>query len=474
MASTSGLPTECRTALHGLLGDGRFTEAPALRDRHGRGESYHEGIPPDAVAFPESAEEVAAIVSACVRSGVPVIPFGTGTSAENHVAAPLGGVSVDTSRMDRVVAVHADDGDAVVQPGVTRKRLNQHLRDHGLFFPVDPGADASIGGMASTRASGTNAVRYGTMRENVLALQVVLPSGEIIRVGTRARKSAAGLDLTRLFVGAEGTLGIVTEVTLRLHAIPEAMSSAVCAFPDVGSAVGTAIATLHSGILPARVELLDAAQMAACNAYSKLDAPALPTLFFEFHGSRRAAEDDARRTEEIAGQYGGTGFRWSSSPEERTRLWQARHDVYYAALALRPGCVGWPTDVCVPLSRLAECLAETREDIASSGVTAPISGHVGDGNFHLVMVVDPGNEGEMERARALNERLILRALSMDGTSTGEHGIGIGKRKYMVREHGAGAVALMGRLKGVVDPAGLMNPGKMLPDELVAGERSHGT
>ncbi len=445
--------------LREIAGD-RVSTAEAVRDHHGHDESYHPGVPPDAVVFAESTEEVAAIVRACADRDVPVIPYGTGTSLEGHVAAIHGGVCIDLSRMDKVLAVNAADLDCVVQAGVTRKALNTFLRDTGLFFPVDPGADASLGGMTATRASGTNAVRYGTMRENVLALTVVSADGRIIRTASRARKSAAGYDLTRLFVGSEGTLGVITEITLKLYGIPEAISAAVAGFPDLESAVNTVILTIQSGIPVARIELLDEAQMDAVNRYSDLDYPVRPTLFFEFHGSDRGVVEQVEAVKAIAGDFGADDFRWATHAEDRNKLWQARHDAYYACLALRPGAKGIATDVCVPISRLAECILETRKDIDASGLLAPIVGHVGDGNFHLVLVVDPDDADEMHRAKALNDRMIMRALAMDGTCTGEHGVGQGKMDFLIAEHGE-AVSLMRDLKRAFDPKNIMNPGKIV-------------
>ena len=438
----------------------RVSTAGSVLEQHGRGESYHPSRPPDAVVFVESTGEVARIVEVCAARRVPVIPFGSGTSLEGHVAALAGGVCIDLSRMDRVLAVNADDMDATVEAGVTRKQLNAYLRDTGLFFPIDPGADVSIGGMAATRASGTNAVRYGTMRENVLALAVVLADGRVIRTSRRARKSAAGYDLTRLFVGSEGTLGVITEVTLRVHGIPEAISSAVCAFPDLGAAVDTVIATMQSGVPVARIELLDEVQMDAVNRYSKLDYEVAPTLFFEFHGSEAGVVEQVKTVESLARDLGGGDFRWATRPEERARLWQARHDAYYACLALRPGAKGMATDVCVPISRLAECILETRADIDRSGLLAPIVGHVGDGNFHLVLVIDPDDPDELRRAEALNERMVMRALAMDGTCTGEHGVGYGKMEFLTAEHGE-AVSVMRAIKVALDPLNIMNPGKIV-------------
>ena len=452
----SALIEELRT----LLGD-RLSTSDAVRAQHGHDESYHATLPPDAVAFAETTEEVSKIVAACARYKTPVIAFGTGTSLEGHVAAVEGGVTIDLSRMNKILEVNTDDLDCRVQAGVTRKQLNTHLRDTGLFFPIDPGADASLGGMASTRASGTNAVRYGTMRENVLGLTVVMADGRVIRTGGRARKSAAGYDLTRLFVGSEGTLGIVTEVQLRLYGQPDTIRAAVADFPSVKAAVDTVILTIQSGIPVARIELLDAVQMDAVNRYSKLDYAVLPTLFFEFHGSEAATAEQVAQVETIAGENGAGRFHWATSSEERTKLWQARHDAYYAALALRPGKKGWPTDVCVPISRLADCIGETLDDLKESGLLAPLVGHVGDGNFHLVYVIDPSDETEMARAAAHNSRMVKRAIAMGGTATGEHGIGSGKRAYLAIEHGEGAVAAMRALKAALDPDNIMNPGKVV-------------
>ncbi|HEX9585077.1 MAG TPA: FAD-linked oxidase C-terminal domain-containing protein [Gammaproteobacteria bacterium] len=447
-------------ALRALLGE-RLSTSAAVREQHGKDESYHTPAAPDAVAFAESTEEIAAIVSLCAQHRVPVIPFGTGTSLEGHVAALHGGVCIDVSRMDQVIEVNPEDLDCRVQAGVTRKALNDYLRDTGLFFPIDPGADASLGGMTATRASGTNAVRYGTMRENVLGLTVVTADGRVIRTGGRARKSSAGYDLTRLFVGSEGTLGVIAEIQLKLYGIPEAISAAVCSFATLEGAVNAVIQTIQSGIPVARIELLDEVQMDAVNRYSKLDYPVQPTLFFEFHGSEAGVAEQTERVGEIAAEFGGGNFEWATRPEDRTRLWQARHDAYYAAIALRPGCKGWPTDVCVPISRLAECILETRKDIDERGIITPIVGHVGDGNFHLVFVVDPDNPEEMETAREVNQRMVIRALEMGGTCTGEHGIGYGKIEFLKAEHGMEAVSVMRQIKNALDPAGLMNPGKIL-------------
>ena len=445
--------------LRELLGD-RLSTSDAVREQHGRDESFHEVHAPDAVAFAASTDEVAAIVRACARHRAPVIAYGTGTSLEGHVQALHGGVCIDVSPMNEVLEVNAEDLDCRVQPGVTRKQLNNYLRDTGLFFPIDPGADASLGGMTATRASGTNAVRYGTMRENVLGLTVVLADGRVIETGGRARKSAAGYDLTRLFVGSEGTLGVITEIQLRLYGIPEAISSAVCSFPTLEGAVRTVTQTIQMGVPVARIELLDEFQMDAINRYSDLSYPAQPTLFFEFHGSDNAVREQAEIVGEIAGEHGGSDFQWATRQEDRNRLWQARHDAYYAALALRPGCKGWATDVCVPISELTDCMLETRRDIDESGILAPIVSHAGDGNFHLVFLVDPANEDEMARAGAVNDRMVARALAAGGTCTGEHGVGYGKIEKLKAEHGE-AVSVMRQIKVALDPDNIMNPGKIL-------------
>ncbi|MBT3660650.1 MAG: FAD-binding protein [Rhodospirillaceae bacterium] len=453
------LSDDLLSELRGIV-EQRLSTSEAIREQHGHDESYHLGHPPGAVVFAHSTEEVSAVVKACAARGVPVIPFGTGTSLEGHVAALHGGVCIDLSQMDAVIQVNAEDMDVTVQPGVRRKQLNEYLRDTGLFFPIDPGADASLGGMTATRASGTNAVRYGTMRENVLALTVVMADGRIIRTARRARKSAAGYDLTRLFVGSEGTLGVITEITLRLYGIPEAVSAAVASFPDLEAAVNTVILTIQSGIPVARVELLDDVQMDAVNRYSDLDYPVQSTLFFEFHGTPSGVEEQSAMVQDIAKEFGAADFQWTTKAEERTKLWQARHDAYYAGLALRPGSKGMATDVCVPLSRLAECIVETRKDIDQSGLIAPIVGHVGDGNFHLVLLMDPDDTDEIARIKALNERMIMRAIAMDGTCTGEHGVGSGKIDFLVAEHGE-AVSVMRAMKMALDPDNIMNPGKIV-------------
>ena len=442
-----------------LLGD-RLSTSMAVREHHGTDLSYHTPAAPDAVAFVESTEEVVEIVKICGQHGVPIIPYGTGTSLEGHITAPEGGVCIDLSGMNQILEVNAEDMDVTVEPGVTRKQLNEHLRDTGLFFPIDPGADASLGGMSATRASGTNAVRYGTMRENVLSLEVVLADGRVIRTARRARKSAAGYDLTRLFVGSEGTLGVITKITVRLYGIPEAISAAVCAFDDISGAVDTTILTIQSGIPIARIELMDDVQMDAINKYSKLDYDVKPTLFLEFHGTEAGVREQAEQVQEIASENGGSNFQWSTKTEERTALWQARHDAAYAMIALRPGASVIVTDVCVPISQLAECIRETKEDIANSDIIAPLVGHVGDGNFHLGYLIDLDDPDEVLKAKAMNERLINRALSMGGTCTGEHGIGIGKIDFLVAEHGE-AVSVMRTIKMALDPDNMFNPGKIV-------------
>jgi D-lactate dehydrogenase (cytochrome) len=438
----------------------RLVTSQAVREQHGHTTTWHSNEPPDAVVFPQSTEDVQQIVGICAKHAVPVIPFGTGTSLEGHVNAPFGGVSIDVRDMNRVLAVHAEDLDCVIEPGITRKTLNEHLRDQGLFFPIDPGADASLGGMTATRASGTNAVRYGTMKDNVLSLKAVLANGELIRTASRARKSSAGYDLTRLFVGSEGTLGVITEITLRLAGIPEAIAAGVCPFGSVEAACNATIATIQSGIPVARIELLDELQVKACNAYSKLTLPEQPMLFVEFHGSPAGVAEQCERFGEIANDFEGGPFDWAMRAEDRTRLWQARHDAYFAARGLRPGTQPVATDVCVPISRLAECVTESQRDIAESRLIAPIAGHVGDGNFHLSLLIDMNDRDEVVRAEKFMERLVARALAMDGTCTGEHGVGQGKKKYLLAEHGEPALAVMRAIKKALDPQGIMNPGKV--------------
>jgi D-lactate dehydrogenase (cytochrome) len=439
----------------------RVATSLAVRQQHANTLTWVENQPPDLVVYPHTTEEVVAIVKLCAAHRAPMVPFGTGTSFEGHVNAPFGGVSIDTSEMKRVIAVHPEDLDCVIEPGITRKELNEHLRDQGLFFPIDPGADASLGGMVGTRASGTNAVRYGTMKDNVLALTVVLPSGEVVKTSRRAKKSSAGYDLTRLFVGSEGTLGVVTEITLRLHGIPEAISAGICPFPSVKAACDATIVTIQSGLPVARIELLDEVQVRAVNLYSKLGLPESPLLLLEFHGTDASVREQAERFGEIAREYGGGPFEWATKAEDRSRLWQARHDAYWACMALRPGAKGISTDVCVPISRLAECVDATKRDIEATGLIAPIVGHVGDGNFHALPLVDMDDSAELARAEALIARLVERALAMEGTCTGEHGVGQQKMKYLEAEHGSVALELMRSLKRAVDPLDIMNPGKIV-------------
>lgn len=446
--------------LRELLGD-RISTVDSVLQQHGRGESWHPTQAPDAVCFAQSNQEVAQIVRLCAKSQTPIIAYGTGTSLEGQVQAVNGGICIDLSQMDAVLEVNTEDMDCRVQAGVTRRQLNQYLRDTGLFFPIDPGADTSIGGMAATRASGTNAVRYGTMRENVLALTVVTASGEIIKTGTRARKSAAGYDLTRLFVGSEGTLGIMTEITLRLYGLTEAISAAIVSFPDVRSATDATIQTIQMGIPVARIELVDRDYMKAINSYSKTDYPELDTLFLEFHGTNDGVAEQVKLFEEISREFGASGFQWARQEEDRTRLWRARHDAYYAGLAVIPGSRGYVTDVCVPISKLADCIAETQQDIVATGLFAPIIGHVGDGNFHSTIFIDPDDKAMLETALEFDKRLVQRALDMGGTCTGEHGIGIGKLKHMRNEHGDGAIATMQSIKQALDPHNIMNPGKVV-------------
>ena len=438
----------------------RLVTSQAVRQQHGHTTTWHHNEPPDAVVFPQSTQDAQQIVRICATHAVPVIAFGTGTSLEGHVNAPFGGISIDVRDMNRVLAVHAEDLDCVIEPGITRKTLNEHLRDQGLFFPIDPGADASLGGMTATRASGTNAVRYGTMKDNVLSLKAVLANGELIKTASRAKKSSAGYDLTRLFVGSEGTLGVITEITLRLAGIPEAIAAGTCPFASVEAACNATIATIQSGIPVARIELLDALQVKACNAYSKLTLPEQPMLFLEFHGSAAGVAEQSERFGEIARELGGGPFEWATRAEDRTRLWQARHDAYFAARGLRPGTQPVATDVCVPISKLAECVTESQRDIAENRLLAPIAGHVGDGNFHLSLLIDMDDPDEVTRAEKFMERLVARALAMDGTCTGEHGVGQGKLKYLAAEHGSAALDVMRAIKGALDPQGIMNPGKI--------------
>jgi D-lactate dehydrogenase (cytochrome) len=443
--------------------DQRFSRGESTCLQHGRDESVHMPMLPGGVVFVESTDEIADVVRLCGEHGVPLIPYGVGSSVEGHVLAPHGGISLDMSGMNQILAIHAEDGDAVVQAGVTRMQLNAALKGTGLFFPIDPGADATLGGMAATRASGTNAVRYGTMKDNVLATTSVLADGRILKTGGRARKSSAGYDLTRLLVGSEGTLAIMSELTVKLYPIPEAISAAVCTFPDIESAVQTVIQTIQLGVPVARIELLDSLSLRAINQFSKTTLAEAPTLFFEFHGSPSGVEEQAETVQAIAADLGGANFEWATRPEDRSRLWQARHDAYFACLQLKPGCRCFPTDVCVPISRLAECIAATNEDIAQVSIPIALFGHVGDGNFHLVVLVDPDNAAEMAEAAWISSRVVERAIAMEGTCTGEHGIGLGKRKYLVQEHGAVAVDIMRSIKMALDPHQRLNPGKIFPD-----------
>ena len=453
--------TALKGELQGQFGN-RYSDNTSVREQHGHTLTWTGNQPSDAVVFAQSTEEVSQIVRLCARYKAPVIPFGTGTSLEGHVNAPFGGVCIDLSMMKRVVAVHPEDLDCVVEPGITRKELNDYLRDTGLFFPIDPGADASIGGMVSTRASGTNAVRYGTMKDNVIALTVVMANGDIVRTARRARKSSAGYDLTRLIIGAEGTLGVVTEITLKLHGIPEAISAGVCPFPDIDACCNAAIATIQSGIPVARMELMDKIGVQAVNMHSKLGLPETPMLLMEFHGSDASVKEQAERFGEIAEDLGGGPFTWATQAEERTKLWQARHDAYWACFTLRPGTKAIATDICVPISRLADCVNETHKDIADSRLVSPIIGHVGDGNFHCNLLVDINDGDEMQRAEGFLERLVQRGLAMEGTCTGEHGVGQAKMKYMGEEHSAATLGVMRTIKQALDPDNIMNPGKLVP------------
>ena len=438
----------------------RVSTAKSVRYQHGKDESYHEIAPPDIVVFPQTIEEVSKIISLCFDYKVPVVPFGAGTSLEGHITAVRGGISIDLMNMNKIIKVNIDDLDVIVEPGVTRKQLNRHLRDTGLFFPVDPGADASLGGMAATRASGTNAVRYGTMKENVISVKAVMADGKIINTGGRAKKSSAGYDLTRLLVGSEGTLGVIVEITLKLYGIPEVIAAGVCSFKTLEGAIKSVIELVQLGIPVARCELLDEVQMLAVNRYSNLNHPVQPTLFFEFHGSSNNVDEQIDVVGNLIKEYGGGELNYATHEEDRNRLWQARHDAYYAALALIPNAKGMPTDVCVPISRLAECILETKKDILDTGILAPIVGHVGDGNFHLTFVLDPSDSLQLEKANEINKRMVLRALSMDGTCTGEHGIGLGKRDFIKLEHGE-AFSVMQNIKTVFDPKNIMNPGKII-------------
>lgn len=447
--------------LRAICGE-RVSTAAAIREHHSHGESWHPPGVPDAVVFPASTAEVRAVVAACARARVPMVPFGMGSSLEGHVNAIHGGISIDLTRMTRVLRLSADDCDVTVEAGISRLTLDDRLRNTGLMFPIDPGADATIGGMAATRASGTTAVRYGTMRDNVLGLTVVLADGRVVTTGSRARKSSSGYDLTRLFVGSEGTLGVITELTLRLSGRPEAVRAAVCPFASMDDAARTVIETIQLGIPVARIEIVDEAQLRVVNAYSKTDYPIAPTLFFEFHGfSEATVEEQIRAVEGIAREHGASAFQWASSPEARATLWKARHNAYYATVAARPGARAWTTDVCVPISRLAECLRETQEDIRATGIEAPLVGHAGDGNFHLIIMLNPDDAAELATVASFSERLVDRALRFGGTCSGEHGVGLGKQRYLAREHGEG-LDVMRAIKQALDPLNLMNPGKLIP------------
>jgi D-lactate dehydrogenase (cytochrome) len=459
--ASAGLPSAAIDALRAFLGE-RFSMASAERDQHGHGESYHASRPPDAVCYALSTEEVSAIVRVCAAHRLAVVPFGAGTSLEGHVSAINGGVCIDVSRMTRIVAVRPEDLDATIEPGVTRHQLNEHLRDTGMFFPVDPGGESTLGGMAATRASGTNAVRYGTMRENVVSMTVVLADGSVMTTGTRARKSSAGYDLTRLFVGSEGTLGIITELTVRLYGIPESVSAAICPFSTVDAAVATVVSIIQCGIPIARVELLDPRTIQATNRYSSLDLRELPTLFMEFHGSSAAVTEQMALAKDLAEQNDALAFEGATDADARNRLWRARHNVHYAIQAMRPNARVWSTDVCVPISNLARCVSETQADIDGASFFISTVGHVGDGNFHLGLVIDPTSPDELAEADAINDRLVRRAIALDGTCTGEHGVGSGKVKFMTLEHGAG-VGVMRAIKTALDPLGILNPGKIIPD-----------
>ncbi len=452
--------TQAVAEIKEILGD-RLSVAQAVREQHGKDQTWAPGAPPDAVAFVKSTEEVRRIVAICAHYETPVIAYGTGTSLEGHFTAPFGGISVDLSAMNQVLEVNAEDLDARVEAGVTRKTLNTHLRDQGLFFPIDPGADASLGGMAATRASGTNAVRYGTMRENVLNLTAVLANGEVVKTAKRAKKSSAGYDLTRLLVGSEGTLGIITEVGVRLYGIPESIAAGVCPFPSVDAACQAAIQTIQLGIPVARIELVDDEHVKAFNAYSKIDLKVAPTLFVEFHGTEAGTAEQSELFGAIAQDLGGGPFAWATKEEDRQRLWQARHDAFWATKSLMPGKEAFSTDVCVPISRLAECVKETQADLAANNLYGPIVGHVGDGNFHVVLYCDRSDAGEFKRVKGFYERLIKRAIAMEGTSTGEHGVGVGKMAFLELEHGSEGLAMMRRIKQALDPKNILNPGKIV-------------
>ena len=453
------VPAELLDALKAAFGE-RVSTSDAVRAHHGRDESPFDPQLPDAVVFAHSTEDVQTAVKLCGQYNVPIIPYGNGSSLEGHLLAVEGGVSIDLSEMNQVLSIAAEDLTVTVQAGVSRKALNEALRDTGLFFPIDPGADASIGGMSATRASGTNAVRYGTMRENVLGLTVVLADGRIVKTGTRARKSSAGYDLTRLFVGSEGTLGVITEITVRIYPQPEAVSAAICTFPSMGDAVKSVIETIQLGVPIARVEFVDSLAIRAINRHSNLTLPESPTLFFEFHGTEAGVKEQAETVQQITADNAGSGFEWATRPEDRSRLWNARHSAYFAMLQLKPGCRAVTTDVCVPISRLAECVVETEQDLKGSPLPCPIVGHVGDGNFHVAMLIDPAKPEEFEEAERLNRRIVERALRMDGTCTGEHGVGLHKMGFLLDEHGADAIDAMRAVKHALDPRNLMNPGKI--------------
>jgi len=463
-ASLQSLPSDVLEALQKIVGEKKVMTGMAIREQHAKDESYHgdaDGLfPPQAVVFPSNTQQVAEVVKVCSAYQIPVVASGACTSLEGHLAALKGGINLNFRDMAEVLEVNASDLDCRVQAGVTRIQLNEYVRDTGLFFPIDPGADASLGGMASTRASGTNAVRYGTMRDNVLGLTAVLADGTIVKTGGRARKSSTGYDLTRLLVGAEGTLGIITEVALRLHGQPESIASAVCEFESLHGAVDATIAIIQCGIPVARVELLDAATCDAVNKYSKMDLAVTPTLFFEFHGSEAGVQEQSRQVGDLVAEFGGKGFKWSASPEERSQLWKARHDAYYASIALKPGGRGMPTDACVPISKLADCIMQTEHDLKQTGLVGPMLGHVGDGNFHMCLSLDITDKDEVQRAKDFGARLARRAISMGGTCSGEHGVGYGKLEFLDEEHGAEAVGMMRTIKAALDPKGILNPGKI--------------